>query len=457
MAAFYPTALPSRYAVNVTEPSMELPPPLPHRYLTDDLPGVGGILKERPEDFLVEELPLYEPSGEGEHLYLYIEKRELTTQEAASRVARAFRIGRRDVSWAGLKDKHAVTRQHLSLHLPKADADAEAQAVERINEHDDRLRIHWADRHGNKLRRGHLAGNRFVIRVRQVDPTHVLKAKPILDLLTSQGVPNLIGEQRFGFRRNTHLLGRHLLRREYQQVLNLMLGQPQPHESEPLRFGREAYDRGDLAEALEHWPRSLRFDRQALDALRQGKSPAEALLIVDRNQRGFMLNALQSAIFNRVLAQRMEAGTFAKLLPGDVASVHAPGRDRCFTVDAATAAKENAADGRVACCEVSPTGPMWGPAMVRASGEVDEREREAVRALGLEVEDLLTRPEGDEAKLIPMPEGGRRAFRVPLTDPDLAGGVDEHGPYLRLAFTLPRGSYATTAMNEIMKGEASTG
>ena len=166
-------------------------------YLTPDLPGVGGVLKARPEDFLVEEQPLYEPSGEGERLYLFIEKRELTTPEAIRRIASAFRTHRRNIGSAGLKDKHAVTRQHLSIWLPGVPDDVVAESLERLKDN-TKLTVHWAERHGNKLRRGHHGGNRFVIRLRDVEPTAVLKAKPILDRLAAEGFPNYLGEQRFG-------------------------------------------------------------------------------------------------------------------------------------------------------------------------------------------------------------------------------------------------------------------
>src|SRR5215204_4369664 len=92
-------------------------------YLTDDFPGVGGRIKERPEDFFVQEIPLYEPSGEGEHVYCEIQKVGLTTFEAVSRVARALGVPSKNIGYAGMKDAKAVTRQVLSI------AGASEQAV----------------------------------------------------------------------------------------------------------------------------------------------------------------------------------------------------------------------------------------------------------------------------------------------------------------------------------------
>src|SRR5437762_14289492 len=88
---------------------MELP------YLTTDFPGIGGALKNRPEDFFVQEIPLYEPSGVGEHVYIEIEKIGLTTFDAIDQIARALRISSRDIGYAGMKDARAISRQILSI------------------------------------------------------------------------------------------------------------------------------------------------------------------------------------------------------------------------------------------------------------------------------------------------------------------------------------------------------
>src|SRR4051795_9204171 len=88
-------------------------PSLP--FLTRDFPGVGGSIKNRPEDFFVQEIPLYEPVGEGEHVYCEIQKTGLATFEAIDRIAAALRVPQRDVGYAGLKDARAVTRQVLSI------------------------------------------------------------------------------------------------------------------------------------------------------------------------------------------------------------------------------------------------------------------------------------------------------------------------------------------------------
>jgi tRNA pseudouridine13 synthase len=157
--------------------------------LTSALPGTGGIIRVTPEDFDVEEIPAYSPSGEGEHLFLWIEKLGIDTPEAAFRVAAALSLHLGDVSWAGLKDRIARARQWMSVP-----ARAEAALGNLVPTPELRLLAHA--RHGNKLRVGHLDGNRFRIRVRDAERPEAAAA--VMERLASEGLPNAFGEQRFG-------------------------------------------------------------------------------------------------------------------------------------------------------------------------------------------------------------------------------------------------------------------
>ncbi len=408
-------------------------------YLTADVPGTGGVLKMRPEDFLVEEQPLYSPCGQGEHLYLYLEKRQRTTTDVIRRLAKLFNVRRSDIGYAGLKDKQAITRQHFSVRLPdKSQVD---KAIERIEF--TGLKLLWFDWHTNKLRRGHLAGNRFVIYIRQVEPTVVLRGKKVLDRLTQSGIPNFIGEQRFGYRQTNHLLGKHLLQENWEAMLAMMLGSADVYDPPAMQEARAAYEQGDLSKALELWPRTLHQERIVLELLRQHKTPRQAILGLDPMQREFYLNALQSALFNAVLDERLRAGRLDRLEAGDLAWKHDNGA--VFAVDAATAEKENATEGRMLKLEVSPSGPMWGRGMTRTDGQVLERELAVLATMGLHITDF-------EKEGVTI-QGGRRPLRVMMKDTDICAGVDEHGGYIRLAFELPKGSFATTALREIIKPE----
>jgi tRNA pseudouridine13 synthase len=216
--------------------------------LTEGVPGCGGAFKLVPEDFEVEELPAYLPSGEGEHLFLWIEKRGRDTREVVRALSQALGLPEGEIGVAGMKDRHAVTRQLLSVPA-RAEAKLEGFALEGV-------RVLWAKRHGNKLRTGHLKGNRFRLRLRGVKDLGA--AQESLSRLTARGVPNYFGEQRFGRERDNADRGKLLL-----------LGQRLPKR--PERFERKMY-----------------------------------------------LSAFQSLLFNRALAARVLAGTFDQALLGDV-------------------------------------------------------------------------------------------------------------------------------------------
>jgi tRNA pseudouridine13 synthase len=147
--------------------------------------------KAKPDDFVVEELLGFEPSGVGEHCLVWVEKRDLDSNAAGARLADALGLRRRLVSHCGLKDRHAVTRQWFSIHLP-GQPSPEPEALE-----SDGLRVLRVTRNTRKLRRGIHLGNRFTIRLRHPD-FDAAAASERWQLIASRGVPNLFGSQRFG-------------------------------------------------------------------------------------------------------------------------------------------------------------------------------------------------------------------------------------------------------------------
>lgn len=153
-----------------------------------------------PEDFLVEEVRAYSPSGEGDHFFVRFTKKNLTTDVAASRIAGAMQVAMRDVGIAGMKDKVAVTTQTVSLHVPReAGRDFEARLSLLAL---DGITIHECMRHGNKLKAGHLAANRFTIVVRGIDAACVAEVTLALEEAGRMGIPNAFGDQRFGRDKN---------------------------------------------------------------------------------------------------------------------------------------------------------------------------------------------------------------------------------------------------------------
>lgn len=169
--------------------------------------GASATLKHLNQDFMVTELPLQGPTGEGEHLWLEVEKNGANTAFVAQRLAEAAGRHERDVGFAGLKDRHAITRQWFSIHLPKGDT----PDLTRL-EHPE-FRVMSQSRHVKKLRRGDLHGNRFRIVLRDVtgSPGAI---EDSLKAVASQGAPNYFGAQRFGHAGSNVEKGRALLARE---------------------------------------------------------------------------------------------------------------------------------------------------------------------------------------------------------------------------------------------------
>jgi tRNA pseudouridine13 synthase len=180
--------------------------PLP--YITADLPSIGGEIKTEPADFMVQEIPLYEPTGTGEHLYVCITREGWTTPALQKQLIKLFHLNRVDVGYAGLKDKHARSTQVFSLYTPNLDELSVTQQIQ------DNLpvKVEWICRHRNKLKKGHLIGNGFRILVRNPEPDAFSRAETIAKALQSRGLPNFYGEQRFGITGENARKGREVLR-----------------------------------------------------------------------------------------------------------------------------------------------------------------------------------------------------------------------------------------------------
>jgi len=148
------------------------------------------VFNPSPRDFTVEEIPLYDFTGEGEHLVLQVRKKELTTWEMLEVISNHVGIPRREMGYAGLKDKYAMTIQYISLP---------ANFEEQMNAFShDKIKILSTTRHNNKIRVGHLKGNRFNIRLKKVLGIQKDKLDSVLKWIKANGVPNYFGNQRFG-------------------------------------------------------------------------------------------------------------------------------------------------------------------------------------------------------------------------------------------------------------------
>lgn len=213
---------------------------------------IHAIFRANPEDFRVEELPAYLPSGSGEHLYIHFCKRGLDTLQAVRLLANKLGVQARDAGTAGLKDRHAITVQYASFPFPLARTipSPEELFVEGVE-------VLAMARHGNKLKTGHLRGNRFCILLRGLRPEDREPLRTALERIGSEGLPNHFGVQRFG------------------------------------RFG-------DNAEQARSWL--------------SGQRPPPRDLRIRRLQ----FSALQSELFHRILDRRLTDGSWNRALPGEL-------------------------------------------------------------------------------------------------------------------------------------------
>lgn len=288
------------------------------------LPGVGGTIKASPEDFVVEEVPLYEPSGEGPHVYLWIQKRDASAKWLLKGLSRHFDVSERDLGTAGNKDRQAVTRQWVSIEGHRIGEPEDLGAL--VGPISEQIEVLAASRHRNKLKTGHLLGNRFEIVVRGMEAgvgeaEIRQRVEAIAERLLVEGVPNAYGVQRFGREAQTHEWG----------------------------FGL------------------LAQDRKIKGRLRR-----------DRFMTRLALSAAQSALFNAVLAARMAEGTHRTPQLGDVM---ARAQGGLFTVTEADDLE--ALQARVDAGEIAVTGPMYGPQMLKAGGAPGELERQVLEGAGL--------------------------------------------------------------------------
>ncbi len=397
-------------------------------YLTAEVPGLGGAIKSRPEDFKVEEVPLYEPSGSGTHVYFRVEKQKLATMRLVYELARALKRKPAEFGYAGMKDADAVTVQTISLEHVDPE---QVQSVFIPN-----VRILDVARHTNKLKLGHLKGNRFTIKLRDVDTQRIDDARSVLDVLTRRGVPNYFGEQRFGLRGDTWEVGRALLRQDYREAVEVILGRPGPADYGEVRQARQLFDQGDYLAAADAWPHPFHNEKQVARAMDKYDGDAQkALKTVDKKLRRFYFSAYQSQLFNQVVARRLE--NIDSLLSGDWAWRHPQGA--VFKV-------ENVEREQPRCdvFEISPTGPLFGYKMRVPDGQVGWIEQEVLDEEQLTLDDWR---ESGKHKI----KGGRRPLRFQPQETRVESGSDDAGDCLQLTFYLEAGCYATTVLREICK------
>ena len=414
---------------NPTDSGKPLCSPLP--FLTADIGGTGGDIKTIPADFVVEEIPLYEFSGNGTHVYAYIQKKGLTTAEVITRLAHALDVRKLDIGYAGRKDANAITRQWFSIeHI-------EPEKIKNLNL--GGVKVLDITHHSNKLKVGHLKGNRFTIRIRNLNcPPNEAEttAQGIMEILCRRGVPNYFGLQRFGYRHDSHLLGAAIVKHNVQEFFDILLGRPEMDVQEEFIKARKLYEAGDWEEAFYAWHPAFRDHRKALKVLMKNNgNVSKTFRAMDGRLLSLMVSAWQSNLFNAVLAKRLSQMDI--ILKGDMAYKHENGA--CFRVEDPIVEQP-----RCNAFDISPTGPLIGKRMAELTGPDGDIENPILEPIELTKDDM---PRLKKYGAV----GGRRPLRFQPKNTDITTGTDKHGDYLQLQFELPSGCYATVLLREITK------
>jgi tRNA pseudouridine13 synthase len=422
-----------------------------------DVDGVGGRLRDSPADFRVTEIEQFDPEpldadpGGYPHVLVRATLYGWDTNDFARECSNRLGISRERISWAGTKDKRAVTTQLFSVQ----NGDPEAIAALDISDAD----LDVLGRTGRPILFGDLAGNRFEIVVRE--PERPENVEPITAQLrafagdgasegTTVGVPNYFGQQRFGSRRAiTHEVGLAIVRGEWESAVLAYVGNPSEREPAETRAAREYVDETrDWEGALDRLPKQLGYERAMVQHLAEsGDDDAEdfraALETLPTNLQTLFVNAAQSYLFNRILSARLERGLpFENPVAGDVVCfaddapaarpIADPDRTQRVTERRLRTVRRHVERGRAFV-----TAPLVGTETELADGDPGDIERAVLDDVGIDPADFDLPGEFHST-------GTRRAILL-RTDLDV-----ERDP-LSFTFALPKGAYATTLLREYLK------
>lgn len=445
-----------------------------------DLDGVGGRLRDRPEDFHVRELeafdvePVDADPGAYPHLVFRATLRNRDTNDFASELSDRLGISRERITWSGTKDKRAVTTQLFAIKSYDCDdlpavSGADTQVVGRA---------------GRPVLFGDHRGNAFEIVVR--DPDHTDVAPITRDLrafrhpdggvdpgaegadgastegadgasadedpdrvgTTPIGVPNWFGQQRFGTRRPvTHEVGLAVVRGDWEGAVLSYVGNPSDREPEETREARAYVDETrDWQGALDRLPRHLGYERSICHRLVEngGDGPEDfrdALEAVPSNLQTLFVNAAQSFLFNRMLSERLDRGLpFHRPVHGDVVcfadedGLPDPDREQRVDADRVDVVARHCDRGRAFV-----TAPLVGTDTALGDGEPGDIERRVLADVGVEPADFD----------LPGDFGSTGTRRAVL----LSAGIDVTTDPLTFAFELPSGAYATVVLREYLKAD----
>ncbi|MEM0448304.1 MAG: tRNA pseudouridine(13) synthase TruD [Methanomassiliicoccales archaeon] len=410
-----------------------------------DTPGTGGVLKRKVEDFVVEEISRPPPEDpEGRFTIAKVTSTNWETNRLVRALAHQLGISRHRISFAGTKDKRAVTSQLMCFEAP----------LEKVRE----LRLHQvsvenAYRSRRNITIGDLIGNAFRIRISgcTVEGKELkARARSTFSLLEELGgFPNFFGVQRFGsLRPITHIVGRHIVRGEFEQACLTYAANPVPQEGEEAKEARlYLQETRDWKGALSKMPRHLVFERMVVEHLAHRPGDyAGAIRALPRNLQMMFVHAYQSYIFNRILSERIRRGLpLHEPLEGDVVlpidKDGLPDHDKSVPV---TRGNLDLVWAQVKSGRAVVSAVLFGSESVLAEGLPGEIESMMIEREGVKREDFVI-------PLIPecSSTGSRREIVARFND--LL--YEAQGDSLLLSFSLGKGCYATSLLREVMKSD----
>lgn len=270
-----------------------------------DTPGIKGEVKEQVKDFMVTEMANHE-TGEGDHLVVKLRKQNMTTMEAIDKLSSMLHISKDRIGYAGNKDKRAVTEQHISI---------QGVNQEEVNQvFTDEFDLEVVGK-GDHIGLGNLSANRFEIAIRQLGlPIEDIRNRSLKVVDEMDGkFPNYFGQQRFGSTRPvTHQVGRHILRGNFEEAVWTYIAKPYDSEYKSIRkIRQELWDTREVEDAAEKFPKQYRYEKALLYHLT--KNPEDYKGAIKRLPEGLQqlfVHAYQSWVYNRVLSKLLEDDWF---------------------------------------------------------------------------------------------------------------------------------------------------
>jgi tRNA pseudouridine13 synthase len=429
--------------------------------------GVGGVIRESVDDFVVEEVlvdgskatieksaerrVLGASNSEQRYLLCVLVKRNWDTFIAIKNIAKQLGISQRQIHIAGIKDAKAVTAQHITVE------NCSMEDASKVNVKDIEIRPVGYVR--DKLSLYYLLGNNFTIRIKAISFSESTIAKRITETARALeivgGIPNFFGHQRFGTTRPiTHLVGKAIVEGDFEEAAMFFLAKPSVHEHPSSRKARlELQSTQDFKQALQNFPKQLRFERLML--IRLVEKPVDFVGAFRRlpvKLQALFVQAYQSYLFNRFLSERIKNDfSLNKAEVGDhVVNVERSGLPMVNVAKVASAETVMEANELVKTGRMRVALPLIGIKQRLSQGAVGQIERRILEEEGVKTENFRVNAIPEMSR-----RGGLRAIVTPINNFKLHGvsacAANQKERQADLSFMLLRGSYATVFLREIMK------